>query len=564
MTKEGRINFVLFLIFLAGGIIVSRLFYLQICQGDFYKAQAKGQQNFLSETEGNRGGVYFKGGEILAITKNAPYLFVSPEEIKEKEKTAEALAAVINQDKDDLLRKLNVPGSLYEEVLKEMDDELAQKVKSLNLPGVYISYKKKRYYPNDEIASQVIGFVNEEGVGQYGLEEYYQNELSGKKKTQKKAFNPWHFVSSSSEDDSLNGASLDLTIDYNIQFMAEKILKKGVEEYQAQGGEIIVMNPQNGEIIAMAQVPNFNPNNYKNENYSLFQNSAIQKLFEPGSIFKPITMSAALNEGLVAPDTIFEDYKGYVQYGKYRVSNFSDKAWGATTMTQILEKSINTGIIYVESLVGHTKFLEYLDKYGFFKKTGIDLAGEIASGNNEIKKALQQNIEVNFANASFGQGVNITPLQITTAFCTIANGGTMVKPHVVKKINGQEQEIETLERVITPDTSLKLKKMLINVVENGFGHLGKVDGYYIAGKTGTSQIPWSSLEISKSGYSDQTWQSFMGFAPALDPKFVALVKLNNPQVKTSEYSAAPLFHDLAEYILDYWQIPPDYELDKTE
>jgi len=140
----------------------------------------------------------------------------------------------------------------------------------------------------------------------------------------------------------------------------------------------------------------------------------------------------------------------------------------------------------------------------------------------------------------------------------------MVKPHVVKKINGQEQEIETLERVITPDTSLKLKKMLINVVENGFGHLGKVDGYYIAGKTGTSQIPWSSLEISKSGYSDQTWQSFMGFAPALDPKFVALVKLNNPQVKTSEYSAAPLFHDLAEYILDYWQIPPDYELDKTE
>jgi len=149
--------------------------------------------------------------------------------------------------------------------------------------------------------------------------------------------------------------------------MAEKILKKGVEEYQAQGGEIIVMNPQNGEIIAMAQVPNFNPNNYKNENYSLFQNSAIQKLFEPGSIFKPITMSAALNEGLVAPDTIFEDYKGYVQYGKYRVSNFSDKAWGATTMTQILEKSINTGIIYVESLVGHTKFLEYLDKYGFSK-----------------------------------------------------------------------------------------------------------------------------------------------------------------------------------------------------
>ncbi len=564
MTKEGRINFVLFLIFLAGGIIVSRLFYLQVCQSDFYKAQARGQQNLLAETEGDRGNIYFKGGEILAITKNTPYLFVSPEEIKEKEKTAEALAAVINQDKDSLLKKLNVSGSLYEEVLKEMDDELVQKIKNLNLTGVYIGHKKKRYYPNDEMASQIVGFVNEEGVGQYGLEEYYQNELSGKKKTQKKTFNPWNFSSSSSEDDSLNGASLDLTIDYNIQFMAEKILKQGIEDYKAQGGEIIVMDPQNGGIIAMAQVPSFNPNNYKNENYDVFQNSAIQKLFEPGSIFKPITMSAALNEGLVTPDTIFEDYKGYVQYGKDKVSNFSDKAWGATTMTQILEKSINTGIIYVENLLGHAKFLEYFDKYGFSQKTGIDLAGEIASENKEIKKAFQQNIEVNFANASFGQGINITPLQITTAFCAIANGGTMVKPHIVEKIAGQKQETEKLERVINPDTSLKLKKMMINVVENGFGHLGKVDGYYIAGKTGTSQIPWPSLDINKWGYSDQTWQSFIGFAPALDPKFVALVKLNNPQVETSEYSAAPLFHNLAEYIIDYWQIPPDYELDKTE
>jgi len=267
-----------------------------------------------------------------------------------------------------------------------MDDELVQKIKNLNLTGVYIGHKKKRYYPNDEMASQIVGFVNEEGVGQYGLEEYYQNELSGKKKTQKKTFNPWNFSSSSSEDDSLNGASLDLTIDYNIQFMAEKILKQGIEDYKAQGGEIIVMDPQNGGIIAMAQVPSFNPNNYKNENYDVFQNSAIQKLFEPGSIFKPITMSAALNEGLVTPDTIFEDYKGYVQYGKDKVSNFSDKAWGATTMTQILEKSINTGIIYVENLLGHAKFLEYFDKYGFSQKTGIDLAGEIASENKEIKK----------------------------------------------------------------------------------------------------------------------------------------------------------------------------------
>jgi len=565
MVKSWRINLILILIFLAGGVVISRLFYLQIYQGDFYKAQARGQQNFLSETEGERGNVYFQGGEILAMTKDSPYLFVSPEEIQEKEKTAGVLASLINENKSALLEKISVPGSLYEMVLKEMDDELAKSVEEMNLKGVHIGYKKKRYYPNEETASQIIGFINEEGIGQYGLEEYYQDELSGEKKTQKREFNPWNFLSSFSEDSSLNGASLDLTIDYNIQFMAEKILGEGIENYKAQGGEIIVMNPGNGEIIAMAQYPNFNPNDYKDEDYAVFQNSAIQKLFEPGSIFKPITMSAALNEKLVTPDTIFEDYKGYVQYGKYRVANFSDKAWGKTTMTQILEKSINTGIIYVENLVGHSKFLEYIDNYGFFKRTDIDLAGEVASENKELKKAAQQKIEVTLANASFGQGINVTPLQITTAFCVIANGGNMVKPHVVKEIS-ESGEVETgaLKRVIEPNTSLELKKMLINVVEKGFGHLGRIEGYYVAGKTGTSQVPWSSLGIDKQGYSDETWQSFMGFAPALDPKFVILVKLNSPETKTSEYSAAPLFHDLAKYILDYWQIPPDYELDKTE
>jgi cell division protein FtsI (penicillin-binding protein 3)/stage V sporulation protein D (sporulation-specific penicillin-binding protein) len=565
MVKSLRINFVLILIFLAGGVVVSRLFYLQIYQGDFYKAQARGQQNSLSETEGERGSVFFRGGEILALTKDAPYLFVSPEEIQEKEKTAEVLASLINEDKNSLLEKISVPGSLYEIVLKEMDDDLAKSVEDLQLKGVHIGYKKKRYYPNEKTASQIIGFINEEGIGQYGLEEYYQDELSGEKKTQKKESNPWNFLSSFSEDDSLNGDSLNLTVDYNIQFMAEKILGEGIENYKAQSGEIIVMDPRNGEILAMAQYPSFDPNNYKNEDYEIFQNSAIQKLFEPGSIFKPITMSAALNENLVTPDSMFEDYKGYVQYGKYTVVNFSNKAWGATTMTQILEKSINTGIIYVENLVGHAKFLEYVGDYGFFKRTDVDLAGEVSSENKEIKKALQQKIEVTFANASFGQGINVTPLQITTAFCAIANGGSMVKPHIVKEISSSEEvEIQTLERVIEPETSLDLKKMLINVVENGFGHLGQIKGYYVAGKTGTSQVPWSSLGIDKQGYSEETWQSFIGFAPALDPKFVILVKLNSPETKTSEYSAAPLFHDLAKYILDYWQIPPDYELDKTE
>jgi len=568
--KALRINFILFLIILGGGILLSRLFYLQITQGDYYKAQAKGQQNYIIEKEGKRGSVFFKEGEILALTKDAPYLFVSPEEITEKEETAKTLGNIINMESSELLSKMSVGGSFYEIVLKEISDELADDINKANLKGVYVGYKKKRYYPNETIASNVIGFINEAGIGQYGIEGYYNKELKGLKETQKKENNPWKFIFSSSEKDSLNGASLNLTLDYNIQFMADKLIKEGVEKYKAKSGEIIVMNPNTGEIIAMAQYPNFDPNNYKNQtSYSVFQNNSIEKLFEPGSIFKPITMAIALNENLVEPDTMFEDYLGYVQYGKYKVSNYSEKAWGKTSMTTILEKSINTGVIYVENLIGHKKFLEYVENFGFFKKTDIDLSGEISSENKEIKKALQQKIEVTFANASFGQGINITPLQITTAFCSIANGGNLIKPYIVKEIliNGEAKKIEPeIEKnIISQETSLDLKKMLISVVENGYGRTGKVDGYYIAAKTGTSQIPWSSLGINKSGYSDETWQTFLGFAPALDPKFVALVKIDSPETSTSEYSAGPVFQELADYILKYWQIPPDYEnVDKKE
>jgi stage V sporulation protein D (sporulation-specific penicillin-binding protein) len=564
MAKNPRINTVLFFIFLGGGILLSRLFCLQVLDNRFYKAQATGQQNFITEEEGKRGDIFFENGELLALTKDTPYIFISPEEIKDKEQTAKILASVINIRKEDLVEEMSVVGSMYKVIMKDVSDDLVKKIEDLKLEGIHIGYDKKRYYPNESIASKVVGFINAEGIGQYGLEGYYNKEISGIKKTQKKENNPWQFLFSSSENESLDGESLTLTIDYNIQFQAENIIKDGVEKYKAKSGEIIVMDPGTGAILAMAQYPNFNPNNYKDEPYELFQNNSIQKLFEPGSIFKPITMSIALNEGLVTPETTFEDNTGYVWYGKYKVSNYDSKAWGNVTMTKVLEKSINTGVIYVENLIGHNKFLDYVENYGFFKKTGIDLAGEVSSENKEIKKALTQKIEVTFANASFGQGINITPLQITTAFCAIANGGNLVKPYVVKKISDKEIEQETAKKIISLETSNTLKTMLVSVVDNGYGHAGKVDGYYIAAKTGTSQIPWSSLGIDKPGYSDETWQTYLGFAPAYNPQFVTLVKLDSPETLTSEYSAGPIFHDITEYILKYKQIAPDYQVDKKE
>ncbi|MDD5098203.1 MAG: penicillin-binding protein 2 [Candidatus Pacebacteria bacterium] len=570
MVNNFRLNIIVGIIFIIGGIILSRLFYLQINQGDFYKAMAQGQQNSLAEVEGERGGVYFKNGEILALAEKEASLFVSPEEITEKEATAQLLSKLIDKDFNYLLGIMKKEGSLYETIEKVITKEKAAEIEAAGIKGVHIEYKTKRYYPRNNTGSQLIGFINEEGKGQYGLEEYYNEKIKGEVALQKKEKNPWDFLFSLSEKDSLNGDSLSLTIDYNIQFMTEKLLNEGIEKYGAEGGEIIIMNPNTGEIIAMAQSPNFNPNDYKNEKMENFQNSSIQKLFEPGSIFKPITMSMAINEKAVTPDTVFDDKLGYAQYGTYRVSNYSNKVWGKITMTEVLQGSVNTGVMFAESTIGHNKFYDYLKKFGLFEKTGIDLAGEVYSENREIKKALQNNIDVNFANASFGQGIGITPIQMIRAFSTVINGGKLMKPYIVKEIDkaGNKEIIKPVvlkDNVITTEASLQLKNMLINVVEKGFGHLAAIPGYWIGGKTGTSQVPYSSLGINQSGYSDHTWQTFMGFAPALDPQFIALVKLDNPtKTKTSEYSAVPIFHDIAKYILDYWQVSPDREenLDK--
>lgn len=563
--SNGRINFVIAIIFIIGGIALSRLFYLQISQGDYYKAMAQGQQTSLAETEGERGEVSFKGGELLAMTEKEPYLFVSPEEIEDKEKAAELLAPVIEKNKSSLLETMSKEGSFYEVVLEKITPDKASQVNDLGLEGVHIGYKTKRYYPQERTASQIIGFINENGEGQYGLEGYYDEKLRGQTVLEKRETNPYSFLLKMDENGSLDGADLQLTIDYNIQFMAEKVLKTGVDKYDAEGGEIIVMDPYTGAVIAMAQEPGFNPNNYKNEKMESFQNSCVQKLFEPGSIFKPITIATALNEKVVTPETVFDDKLGYKQFGTYKVYNYSQKIWGKVTMTEILQGSINTGVMYAESLIGDRKFYDYLKNYGLFEDTGVDLSGEISSSNKELKKALDNKIEVTFGNTAFGQGIGITPLQMIRVFSAAINGGSLMKPYVVEKITkgGQTEEIKpqtVRENVVSEETSIQLRQMLINVVEKGFGHLAKVPGYYIGGKTGTSQVPYTSLGISKSGYSEHTWQTFMGFAPALDPKFIILVKLNNPTAtKTSEYSAVPVFHDLAKYILDYWQIPPDYD-----
>ncbi|HOI60069.1 MAG TPA: penicillin-binding protein 2 [Candidatus Pacearchaeota archaeon] len=564
-----RINFISFILILMCGLLLARLYYLQIEKGERYKAMARGQQSIVQEIEGKRGDIYFRDEvTALALTKENPYLFLSPEEIEDvfEEEIAQKLSEIIKISKEELLPKTKVEGSFYQIIKKDLNEEEFNKIQELEYKGIYIGKEAKRVYPGNDFAAQVSGFINNENKGQYGIEGYYNDVLSGKSKIIKKATNPWGFLFNSEEETS-NGANVYLTIDYNIQFKAQKILDEAIKTYEAKSGTIIVADPYSGEIIALAQFPRFDLNNYsKVEDFSIYKNNATQLLFEPGSIFKPIVMASALNENKVTSETTFDDKYGCKQYKDYRVCNYRERAYGVSTMAQILENSMNTGMIFVEEQLGHKTFVKYIEDFGFFEDLDLGFPTTY-SVNKNLKDALKYNIDVSLGNASFGQGVMLTPMHMIKAYTAIANGGDLLKLRIVKKIKSEtdekvfEKEVEKND-LISLKTSTDLTKMLVSVVDGSYSKRAKIDGYYVAGKSGTSQIPYSSLGQNRSGYSTETWQSFIGYAPAYNPKFIVLVKLDSPNTSTSEYSAAPTFREISKYILDYYKIPFDYSIEE--
>ena len=551
------------LIFIFGAAIISRLVFLQILQHDFYSALAKGQQKFFISAQGERGEIFFQNHEFpIATNKTHYFVYVSPPEIpqEERESTAEILSDNFNLSKESVLEKIQ-KDSLYELIKERLQGEEVKYLEGQNLKGVYLGKEEGRDYPYGTFGSHILGFVNKDGQGQYGLEGYWNDFLAGKDKILEGEKGPLGYFFTNHQDSETDGSDLLLTVDYNIQYLAEKLLADAKKNLDIEGGTIIVMNPQSGEVLALAEFPYFDPNNYYREsNLEIFQTDATQKKFEPGSVFKSVTMAGALNEGKITPYTTYQD-PGVVEIGGWPIYNYDQRIYpGDITMTEVLEKSINTGAVFAESKLGSEKFLDYIEKFGIFEKTGIDLWGELLPSNKEFKKGY----EINFATASFGQGIEMTPIQLVRALSAIANGGHLVKPYLVKEIKDGNEITEfnpkiSDDKVISPSTASKLTAMLVSVVEAAYTKAAQIPGYYVAGKTGTAQISFSALGLDRQGYSTETWQSFIGFAPAFAPKFLILVKLNNPATKTAEYSAIPIFRELAKYIIDYYQIPPDYE-----
>ena len=554
-----RVNLILISIFVFGATIIGRLVFLQIIDREEARAFAKGQQKFFEEVQAPRGEIIIKdkagNNYTLAADKIFQFVYASPPEVKDKNDVAEKLSQILNIGKEQILEKLENDESLFAVLKTKLTDSELQNIKDLNIEGIYLKDEAMRYYPLETLASHVVGFIGAEGIGQYGIEGFYNDILfgeSGFMEGEKSRSGYSIFFNIADFFQPKKGTDLELTIDYNIQFQAENLLKKNREKLEFEQATIIVADSVSGKILALANYPNFNPNEYsKIKNLDIFQNAALQKLYEPGSVFKPITMSTALDKEKITPQTTYID-EGKLKFGGYTISNYDGKEWGKRTMTEVLERSINTGAVFAEEAVGNNNFIEYVKRFGFFEKTGIDLQGESWSEN----KNLQTGRDINCATAAFGQGVEVTPMQLIRAFSAIANGGKLINPYIV---DGFKQNTEE-KQIISSRTASQVQGMMVSVLENGYSKNIRIPGYWVAGKSGTAQVPWTSLGINKAGYSEKTIHSFIGFGPAYNAKFLILIKLDNPNTYSSEFSAAPIFKELARYIIDYWQIPPDYDV----
>jgi len=566
-----RIHMLTFFVLGAAGVILLKLFLVQVAHHESYRALAENQHEFFQKLIPERGQIFLNNGNSepypVAVNQNLQMVFAVPKEMENWEETSERVAEILGLDKNFVREKLNDAEDMYEVLKHRLNDEEVKKIKELNVAGIYLTTERFRYYPGGELASQTIGFVGSDGkqiLGRYGVERYWEKSLQGESGSldqQGDSRGRWISISDRNLQPAKNGKSLILTLNYNIQYEVEKILKETVEKHSADNGSAIVMDPKTGRILAMANVPRFNLNDFgKVEDISVFANPIVDSPYECGSVFKTITAAIGIDDGKINPDTVFTDI-GLVKEAGYSITNSDGKAYGAQTMTNVLEKSLNTGAIFMEKQVGNKNYAEYLKRFGLGEKSGIDLPGEVA-GNIKNLEAL--NRDINFFTASFGHGISVTPLQLVNAYATIANGGKMMKPQIVEKIihaDGNVEDIAPVEvrRVIQEDSARLVGKMLRSVVVNGHGKRADVPGYLVGGKTGTAQVAKSGAKGYEEGL---TIGSFAGYAPIDDPQYVLLVKINNPKdVEWAESTAAPAFGRIMKFLLEYGKVEPTEEID---
>lgn len=570
-----RIYALVFLFLGIGLFISSRLYSLQVTAHEMYTELADGQHTLFEKLVPNRGEIFLKGKDDLykaAANQATKLVYIVPKEIDSPSVVADFLSSSLQIDREDILKRASKADDMYELIKHRLSDDEISKINNSGLKGIHLADETFRYYPSGELASNVLGFVgwrdNDFG-GRYGIESFFNKELAGEegKLSQKSdAGGKWISTGEKVFVPAKDGSSLVLTIDHIVQYETEKILKGAIEKFDAEGGSIIVMEPETGKILSMASYPTFDPNNYASvDDINAYNNTAVSSPYECGSVFKGITLAAGVDSGKINPDTTYVD-TGAVKEAGYTIRNSDLKANGKQTMTNVLEKSLNTGAIFVEKLLGNKNFQDYVKRFGFGEKTGIELPGENDANINNLANLRS---DIQFFTASFGQGITVTPIQLISAYNAIANGGVLMKPQIIEKsidTSGNETIFEPKEvrRVISEKAALQTSMMLESVVVNGHGKRAGVPGYRIGGKTGTAQVASSQ---SKGYESGKNIGSFAGFGPLENPKFTILVKMINPKaVEWAESSAAPTFGELMKFLLEYYAVEPtqDYTQKQVE
>lgn len=567
--KEGfkaRIGFVYWINLFFAAIIVTRLFFVQVVKKDFYDGKIDARQSSAAESGLKRGVVYFKdknGNPVsAAVVKKGYQLVINPQALDNPKNAYDKISTLVNLAEEDFMAKAAKKNDTREVVMRKIEDEKADQIKKMAITGVSFEPNSWRYYPSGSLASHVLGFVGFKGndlVGRYGIEKYYENFLS--KKEESGGINSFLEIFKDVKgliSGGLPGGDIYLTIEPVIQSTLEKNLEKTLNKYGGGMAGGIIIAPKTGAITAMAAKPDFDPNQYaKVKDFSVFMNPLVENVFEMGSIMKPLTLAASMDSGSIKPDTIYED-KGFVNFGPAQIKNYDGKARGMVDMQKVLDESLNTGAVFAMQKMDKDKFSRYMLDYGLGEKTGIDLPNEVSG---KVSNIVGNKREIEYATASFGQGIAVTPIEMTIALSTLANGGVLMKPQIVEEENAKglvskKSGPKEIRRVLKEETAEEITRMLVKVVDEALleGKY-KMEHYSVAAKTGTAQI----VEHGKNSYQEGEYlHTFFGYAPAFDPRFLVFLFIYKPQgVRYAAHSLTEPFMDISKFLINYYEIPPD-------
>jgi cell division protein FtsI (penicillin-binding protein 3) len=540
------------------GIICFRLFRLQVVKYADFMARAERQQNRTIPVEPRRGNIYDRNGYALAMSIDVDSVFAVPSEVSDPEQTAALLSKALNMDPQEIVTRLQ-RGRNFAYLKRRVDGDTANRVKELNLRGIYFRKEPERFYPKRELAAQVLGYVGMDDEGLGGLEREFDDDLRGIPGQEMISIDARHAKFSRVERPPDPGQNLVLTIDQTIQYIAEKELDQGMEDTKAIAGTVVVENPRTGEILALANRPTFNPNVFNSVPTESLKNRAVSDIYEPGSVFKIVTYSAAIDQHLVTPDDKIDCQHGAIDVFGMKIHDH--ESLGVVTIAEALAHSSDVAAIKVGMKLGEDRLYHYIKDYGFGQQTGIELPGETRG----ISKPVNHWSKVSIGAISMGQEIGVTPLQAISLVSTIANDGVYTPPRIVAgELPPDSKALPVVfrpaqqHRVVTTMTAAQMKKMMEGVVLDGTARRAVLDGYTVAGKTGTAQ----KVDPATGAYSKTKYvASFVGFSPVNTPAITIAVILDSPVgLHQGGQVCAPIFRRIAQQVLEYEHVPHDLDV----